>query len=232
MIVSNDLEHVKLKVETEYYECFITFNANNTGMVEYAHRERTLFSHSLKLGIAKRLFPVHSELGAFLLGYFYAAVNKHLVEPVQTFEEDVLESFELYFVHGQRPEFDRLIKLFILTEPDLEKQIHTPFRLVFVRTLIAKAPYIEADDPEYYSSERLSKLLSLVIKEHLPYGNTSFYDDNFHHPVQGALCYPLEEIFNVGVREKMAAYHNLRQWLIERQQNPADFGLDQWEKIV
>jgi hypothetical protein len=197
------------------------------------------FNHNLSLP-ALLVEHWYEPLYEYLEEYFWNEVNPN-IENRLVKESWELERHELEFVMGNRNEFERLMRLFLLTEPETALRQSGNYAAI-VKS--ASKPSQRDSDPEphlslgAYRSDRLLALTQLLFREHYPRGyyweyndgpsdrllwGYSFYAEEFDFPLAPILAAP--------AREKMAARAELCQWLTERGHNPADYGLI-WEKII
>jgi hypothetical protein len=192
------------------------------------------FSHELNLTKLAQTMPGNA-LRDYLEGYFWREVNPNLEHPLVKDQND-LEKYELEFVAGSQEEFERLINLFILTEPEDDMLNSGEDE---IRIICGSREHEDVDDPEPhltwgYRSERMDKLINLALKEHYPRGYRYEWSDGPADRLWGyslrvdELKYELN--YFPPAREKMAARAELRHWLTERGYNPSDYGLD-WEQV-
>jgi hypothetical protein len=237
--VGTDFIKVRIASVTSGYE--VSFKADGSGIINYTEYEYSeKFTHKLNIVEAQAKYPDERTLEKYVTQYFWEKLNHTLSDPLLRDYSD-LKTHELEFTIGNRAGFDHIMQLFILTEPDLDNASATK---VVVTT--AK-PHRGAKNGEkkqetqlvkwYYHSQRLEELVGLLMKMHCPVGFDYHYNDGAYDRKSGYnlsplhLEYDVAEILKVPAREKMAARQELSRWLIERGQNPADYGLD-WEKIV
>ena len=93
----------------------------------------------------------------------------HFNEHISPQMEDPLfdpsgEDCELHFETGSQDELERLMKLFILTEPDIEAHEDEEVRLY--AAMEGTEPHLESSD--CYHSERLEALTELALSENRP----------------------------------------------------------------
>jgi hypothetical protein len=209
-----------------------------------------LFTHKLNLAELEEQFRQPKDLHNYLSGYFWQEINPKLENPILDDDYYSLEIHELEFVNGNRENFDHLMQLFILTEPDLENNQNRRQEVVVKSgAKVEPSPYSSDEDRSKfkgephlqkewsYYTERLNKLVDLALQEHRPYGFHYEYNDNgsgrrsCYDLEPEELTYDPEEFYQVSARERMNAHHELSKWLISKGQNPTDFALDRWEKI-
>lgn len=210
------------------------------------------FKHKLDLEALEIQFKQPTNLGSYLTQYFWQEINPKLENPMLDDDYYSLEIHELESVNGSRENFDHLMRLFILTEPDLEND-QNRWQEVVVKSAAKvehhRPYYTDEDMSEFngkphlqkewsYYTERLNKLVDLALREHRPYGFHYEYNDNgsgrrsCYDLEPEELTYDLEEFYQVSARERMNARYELSKWLISKGQHPNDYALDGWEKIT
>jgi hypothetical protein len=226
-------EDITLRLKANGYKYLILFRPDQTGQVKNvngSHYKSEEFSHTLDLLELQSRFTKYESLRNYLLSYLWEEVNHLLNEPLFDYIYDIsgLEDHELEFTQGAREEFDHLVRLFLLTEPGLAQSEDE--ELIIRSATDRNRPYLERRWSYY--SDRLRRLVALALKEHRPFGYTFHYDDEGYSIAPHQLNYQFEEIFQATARERMQARHALREWLVARGQNPAEYGLESWEKIL
>lgn len=253
---------IALMINTFHAEYDLLFWPDYTGQITFDYGYKGNFSHNLDLfGLVKELGS-GKESEDFLSYYFWKEVNPGLdvpldknyqekppIElytepevnpnnldtlPVINLEEldddyEDLDAHELEFITGNRADFDYLLRLFILTEPGLAKATQ---KYVYIQSSTEKHQAGLGEWDSAYTSARLKDLIELALKEHQPYGYQFHYDDQSNVLVPQFIDYKLDEFIQMPAREKMNARRELRLWLIERNQEPAQFELENWEKIL
>jgi hypothetical protein len=226
---------VLIQVKSVEEDYPVLFRADGTGCFdvdEYYQSEE--FSHDLDLVALHNRFNNREELARYLEDYFWDKVNPTL-EGYLLKDYSELDGKELEFVSGKPEEFDRLMRFFLLTEPELDQHAGEQ---VMIRCALEEEKARLEKDWDYYASDRLMKLVELALKEHQPYGYTYEYNEQAGDRRSGysltpaSLIYELDEFLVASARERMNARRELREWLVARDQNPASFGLDNWEKIL
>lgn len=146
--------------------------------------------------------------------YFSEELNHLLDDPY--IEPGDLEDQEVYFVKGSEEELERLVQLFVLTEPDIEGSAGD---YVCIRTSTEdEGAYLDGDGDGYYS-ERLNRLVELALESHEPEGWTWEYNDGAVNQKSGydvtssSITYDIEEILELPARVRMAARRDLKLWL-------------------
>jgi hypothetical protein len=236
----------------------IRYESSGIGVIlsDYEWEEEA-FVHSLNLAKVREQHPDEADLEKVLVSHFWYNINDRLKNPFIRYEGEI-EGHSLEFIQGSAKEFHQLMHWFILTErgltPDIIKiKAASPEDGSFVSfeegapDTLWHYPILERNKEDEmqpacllksdYYSVRLDRLVDLALKGHTPYGyryanngeDCDCFSNYFVEPL--VIEYDIDEILNVPAREKMAARHELAQWLVERGQNPADYGLT-WEKIV
>ena len=118
------------------------------------------------------------------------------------------------------------MKLFILTEPDIEAHEDEDVRIYAAAD--GTDPHLESSD--CYHSERLEELAGIALSENRPVGWSFEYNDGAHNRRSGydefpeCLTWKMDEILGESsAREKMAARRELRKWLEARGHDLARF---------
>src|SRR5262249_17946092 len=114
---------VTIRVKDTWGGQKVTFLADKTGLIEFECDKPVHFSHNLDISGLTARFTNRNTIEEILSDYFWQEVNYWLDFPLDDEEfdrDDDLEGYELEFVKGSRGEFDRLITMFALTEPEIE----------------------------------------------------------------------------------------------------------------
>lgn len=129
----------------------------------------------------------------------------------------------MYFERGSQMELERWLRLFVLTEPDIEQHDAAEIRLYAATE--TDAPYLEEDG--CYSTPRLQALVELALEENYPVGWAYEYNDgpvaraSDYHLAPEALCWYIHELLGMAgtaaARERMAARRSVRQYVAQRQ---------------
>jgi hypothetical protein len=182
------------------------------------------FEHDLNLEEVRRNCNNDRDaINDFLRDHFNEHISPEMEDP---FFDPSGEDCELYFETGSKSELERLMRLFILTEPDIEACEDEQVRLY--AGMEVTEPHLECSDG--YFSERLEALTEIVLSENRPVGWTWEYNDGAYNRRSGydvfaeSLTWNIREIIEQApAREKMAARRDLRRWLEERGQDMARF---------
>ena len=94
----------------------------------------------------------------FLRDHFHEHISQQMEDP---FFDPSGEDCELYFETGSQGELERLMKLFILTEPDIEA--HEDEEVRVYAAMDGTDPHLESSD--CYHSERLEGLAEIALSE-------------------------------------------------------------------
>jgi hypothetical protein len=128
----------------------------------------------------------------------------------------------LYFETGSQDELERLIKLFILTEPEIESHDDKEVRLYAATE--DDDPYLE--DHACYWSKRLNQLTVIAVSENRPVGWNWEYNDGpidrrsgYSHCAESLTWLIGDLLEQAPAREKMAARRELRRYLEARGHN-------------
>jgi hypothetical protein len=230
-VTGEEIDQIELEVEGAR-TLTVVFRQDGTGCVEPEDYNYE-FTHDLDLVSLEYQFADYEQLEEYLALYFWDYVNPTFYNDRFLRDYAELERHELEFTLGNAEEFNRLMRLFLLTEPDLEKATRSE---VVIKT--ATPDTLALLSHQYsYGSERLDRLVQLAFKEHQPTGYFFEYNDNGYGrfscydrlPID--LTYELEEFLQASAREKMSARAKLREWLVARGQDLAQYGLEDWEKV-
>jgi hypothetical protein len=211
--VSSQIPHLATPIYVGSDDLRVFFRADGVGVI----KEDTwyeFFEHDLDLEEVRRDCEDDEDaISEFLRGHFDEQISQQMEDP---FFDPSGEGCELYFETGSRVELERLMKLFILTEPDIEAHEEEDVRLYAAAD--GTDPYLESSD--CYHSERLEGLTEIAISVNRPVGWTFEYNDGAHNRRSGydefpeSLTWNIDEVLEESsAREKMAARRELRKWL-------------------
>jgi hypothetical protein len=221
--VTSKVAHRMTKVTYDSDDIYVVFRADSIGVInEDSWYE--FFEHGLDLGEVEREFRNDNDaINNYLHDYFINEVSEHIEDPFINPSE---EGCELYFETGSREELDRLMRLFLLTEPDIESHEDKDVRLY--SAVEDDAPYLESY--QCYSSRRLTELTEVALSEHHPVGWSWEYNDGAYNRRSGydrqahCLTWNIGEILEQSsAREKMVARRELRLYLEARGYEMAGF---------
>jgi len=221
--VSSKIPHLAATVTFGFESLHIVFRADGIGVIiEDSWYE--FFEHELDPEQVRR-DREHDEdaINDHLQDHFHEQISPQMEDP---FFDPSGEDCELYFEMGSQDELERLMKLFILTEPDIESHEDEGIRLY--AAMDGTDPYLE--DGDCYRSERLDKLTEIALSENRPVGWSFEYNDGAVNRRSGyseqaeCLTWEIGEILEESsAREKMAARHELRKYLEARGLDPTRF---------
>src|SRR5215475_2294637 len=201
----------------------VVFRADGIGIIK-EDSWYEFFEHELELEEVKRNCENDRDaINDFLQEHFNEHNGPQMEDP---FFDPSGEDCELYFETGSKDELERLMKLFILTEPNIEAHEDEEVRLY--AAIEDTEPHLERSD--CYFSERLAALAEIALSENRPVGWTWEYNDGAYNRRSGYDKFAESLTWNIGeiieqapAREKMAARRDLRKWLEERGQDMARF---------
>jgi hypothetical protein len=221
--VGGHITHLSTDIHFESETFHVVFRGDGVGVIkEDSHYE--FFEHDLDLEEVRRdCGDDRNAINDLLWEYFHQEVSGQMEDP---FFDPSYDDCDLFFERGSRGELNRLMKLFILTEPGIEGYEDSEVRLYAATD--GFDPYLEEDVS--YHSERLKELTEIAVSENRPVGWTWQYNDGPVNRQSGYYESPEAISWNVGeileytpAREKMAARRELRMWLRERGIDPARF---------
>lgn len=190
----------------------IVFGPEGLGYIEDGDTQ--LFTHTLDIAKLREEAADEDGIEETLAEYFRDELNDTLDDPYISSEE--LEDQDVHFLSGSEDELERLVRLFVLTEPDVEKSAGED---VCIRTATEdESACLDGDGNGYYS-DRLNSLVELALESNEPEGWSWEYNDGAANQKSGySLCsssitYDIEEILELPARVRMAARRDLKQWL-------------------
>jgi hypothetical protein len=147
----------------------VVYRADGIGVIkEDLYYE--FFEHDLDLGEVNRSCKGNEDaIDNLLQDHFFDCICPQMEDP---FFDPSGEDCELYFETGSRAELERLMKLFILTEPDIEAHDDEEVRLY--AAMDEAEPHLDSSDS--YHSERLEGLTQIALSENRPVGWTWEYN--------------------------------------------------------
>ncbi len=214
--VSSQIPHLAATGAFGLESLHIIFRADGVGVIiEDSWYE--FFEHELDLEQVRRDCEEDEDaIGDHLRDHFHEQISLQMEDP---FFDPSGEGCELHFEMGSHSELERLMKLFILTEPDIEAHDDEEVRLYAAAD--GTDPYLE--DSDCYHSERLEGLAESALSENRPVGWSFEYNDGAYNRRSGyseqaeCLTWKIGEILEESsAREKMAARRELRKWLEAR----------------
>jgi hypothetical protein len=221
--VGDHVTHLATDIHFDSDTIHVVFRGDGVGVIkDDSHYE--FFEHDLDPEEIRRdCRDDRDAINDVLWDYFHEEVSRQMEDP---FFDPSYDDCELFFEPGSRKELDRLMKLFILTEPDIEGYEDLEVRLYAATD--GFDPSLEDDIS--YCSKRLKELTKIAVSENRPSGWTWEYNDGPVNRQSGyyespeAISWSIGEILEyTPAREKMAARRELRIWLQERGLDPAQF---------
>jgi hypothetical protein len=214
--VSRFIPHLSTSVTFDAAVINVIFRADSIGIIK-EESWYEFFEHDLDLGQVRRDCRNGLEMiNDYLHDYFRSETARLMEDP---FFDPATEGHELYFERGSREELDRLMRLFILTEPWIEK--HVDDRVCLFAELEGNKPYLEENHA--YCSKRLKQLTRIALSENRPMGWTYQYNDGAHFRRSGYDQHPMNLTWEIGevleqvsARKKMAARRELQAYLKAR----------------
>ncbi len=221
--VSSRIPHLTTTVSFDFESIHVVFRADGIGIIK-EDSWYEFFEHDLDLEKIRQESEGDKEtINDRLHDYFHDVVGPQMEDP---FFDPASEDCELYFETGSEAELERLMKLFILTEPGIEAHDDEEVRLY--AAVDGADPYLENDD--CYCSERLNGLAAVALAENRPVGWTWQYNDGACNRRSGynecaeCLAWNIGEVLEESsARERMAARRELRNYLIARGHDLAQF---------
>jgi hypothetical protein len=199
------------------FESFhVIFRADGIGVIK-EDSWYEFFEHSLDLEEVRCDYENDRDaIEDFLRAYFDEHIGPQMEDP---FFDPSGEDCELYFETGSQDELERLMKLFILTEPEIEACEDEEVRLYAAKE--DTDPHLDRSDG--YFSERLEALADIALSENRPVGWTWEYNDGAYNRRSGYDVFAECLTWNIGeileqapTRDKMAARRDIRKWLEAR----------------
>jgi hypothetical protein len=221
--VSRQIPHLAATIGfgSEGFE--VVFRADGIGVIK-EDSWYEFFEHDLNPEEVRRECEDDRDaLTDFLQEHFNEHIGPHLEDP---FFDPSGEDCGLYFETGSKHELERLMRLFILTESDIEACEDEEVRLF--AALEGTDPHLDRSDGYY--SDRLGALAEIALSESRPVGWTWEYNDGAYNRRSGYDMFAECLTWNIGevieqapAREKMSARRALRKWLEARGHDMARF---------
>jgi hypothetical protein len=231
--VSCLIPHLATTVDFGSESLHIVFRADGIGVIK-EDSWYEFFEHDLNPEEVRRACEDDVDaINDFLQDHFNEQIGPQMEDP---FFDPSGEDCELYFETGSKEELERLMRLFILTEPDIEAHEDEEVRLY--AAMEETEPRLESSD--CYHSERLEALAEIALSENRPVGWTWEYNDGAYNRRSGYDEFAESLTWNIGeiieqapAREKMAARRDLRKWLEARGHDMAWFdALAEGKRVV
>ena len=222
-LVSSRIPHLATTVTFDFESIYVVFRADGIGIIK-EDSWYEFFEHELDLEEVRRESEGDEDaISDSLQDHFHEQIGPQMEDP---FFDSSSEDCALYFEIGSETELERLMKLFILTEPGIEAQEDEEVRLYAA---------MEGTDPclgdeDCYCSERLNQLAEIALSENRPVGWSFEYNDGAVNRRSGyseqaeCLTWNIGEILEESsARERMAARRELRKYLEARGRDLARF---------
>ena len=222
-LVSSRIPHLATTVTFDFESIYVVFRADGIGIIK-EDSWYEFFEHELDLEEVRHECEDDEEtISDYLQDHFHEQVGPQMEDP---FFDSSSEDCALYFETGSEEELERLMKLFILTEPGIESQQDEEVRLY--AAMEGTDPCLE--DENCYCSERLNQLAEIASSENRPIGWSFEYNDGAVNRRSGyseqaeCLTWNIGEILEESsARERMAARRELRKYLEARGRDLAQF---------
>jgi hypothetical protein len=217
-LVTGDVPYLTTTVTYRSGDIFVVFREDGIGITRQGV-DYDFFRHDLDLEELKQECQNdEDQISEALCSAFLEDIRSEMEDPFFDPEE---EHCALYFTSGSDDELDRLMTLFILTEPGIESHEEENVRLY--AALEDADPYLAEGDYEGYHSKRLAALAEVALSENRPVGWEWEYNDGAYDRKSGytqcaeVLTYNISEILEQSSsREKMAARRELGKYLEAR----------------
>jgi hypothetical protein len=221
--VSSRIPYLTTTITIDYESLQVVFRADGIGIIK-EDSWYEFFEHDLDPKYVKREYKGDEDaINDFLQDHFHEQIGPQMEDP---FFNPSGEGCELFFERGSQDELERLMKLFIMTEPGIETREDDEVRLYAATD--ETDPYLESND--CYHSERLDELTQIALSENRPVGWSFEYNDGASNRRSGydeqaeCLTWDIGEIMeDTSAREKMAARRELRKWLEAHGLDPERF---------
>lgn len=172
------------------------------------------FEHNLDLAALDGLSA--AERQEKIVDHFFSVVNPE-------FEDRVIRSYdelgengaadgEIEFIAGSEEEFARLIRLFVVTDPELDVETGAE---VTIQTEFDSDDAGLPEDPTFYT-QRFERLLDIALEIHRPFGGEYQYNDGAYDrqsgysPTPGMLSYQIDP---PSAHERLEAIAALAAWI-------------------
>lgn len=217
-LVTGDVPYLTTTVTYRSGDIFVVFREDGIGITRQG-TDYDFFRHDLDLEELKQECQNdEDQISEALCSAFLEDIRSEMEDPFFDPEE---EHCALHFTSGSDDELDRLMRLFILTEPGIESHEEENVRLY--AALEDADPYLAEGDYEGYHSKRLAALAEVALSENRPVGWEWEYNDGAYDRKSGytqcaeVLTYNISEILEQSSsREKMAARRELGKYLEAR----------------
>jgi hypothetical protein len=224
-LVTRDVPYLTTTVAYGSCDIFVVFREDGIGVTRQ-DSDYDFFRHDLDLEeVRQECQNDEEQISEALCSAFLEDIRSEMEDPFFDPED---ERCALYFTSGSNGELDRLMRLFILTEPGIE--LHEEENVRLYAALEDADPYLAEDDYEGYHSKRLVALAEVALSENRPVGWEWEYNDGAYDRKSGytqcaeVLTYNISEILEQSSsREKMVARRELGKYLEARGYGLASF---------
>jgi hypothetical protein len=222
-LVTSRTDFLETKISQNYDALQVIFRADGFGIIK-EDSWFEFFDHELNLDEVRQECEGDADaIDDHLSDYFFNEVSETLEDPF--FDPDGADC-AVEFDCGSEEELERLMKLFILTEPGIEACDGEEARLY--AALDDEEPYLDSDG--CYWTPRLEALTDVALAENRPVGWTWEYNDGANNRRSGYSQSPECFTWQIGdvleeasARERMAARRELRLYLEKRGHTLAEF---------
>jgi hypothetical protein len=214
--VNANIPHMTTTCEYSFASVYVVFRSDGIGVIKEGPSYE-FFEHTLDLvEVILECVNNQNARSKRLRDYFRDSISLFMED---LFFDPAAEDNELHFEKGSQEELDCLMKLFILTEPGIDK--HTEEEVCLYAGMEDRGPYLETRDA--YCSRRLKNLVMIALKENRPVGWVYESNDGPSHRRSGYDQYPAIVTWKIGevieqtsAREKMEARRELSEYLKAR----------------
>jgi hypothetical protein len=222
-LVTSQTDFLETKISQNYDALQVIFRADGLGIIK-EDSWFEFFDHNLNLDEVRQECEGDADaIDDHLSQYFFDEVSEMLEDPF--FDPDGSDC-PIEFDCGSEEELERLMKLFILTEPAIETRDGEEVRLY--AALEDEEPYLDSEG--CYCTQRLEALTEIALAENRPVGWTWEYNDGAYNRRSGYSQSPECFTWQIGdvleeasARERMAARRELRLYLEKRGHTLAEF---------
>jgi len=222
-LITSQTKFIETKISQNFDDLQVIFRADGIGIIK-EDSWFEFFDHELDLDEVRRECEGDADaLDDQLSDYFFNEVSETLEDPF--FDPDGADC-PIEFDRGSEDELERLMKLFILTEPGIEACEGEDVRLY--AALDEEEPYLDSEG--HYCTRRLEALTEIALAENRPVGWTWEYNDGACNRRSGYSQSPESLTWQIGdvleeapARERMAARRELRLYLEKRGHTLAEF---------
>jgi hypothetical protein len=224
-LVTGKVPYLTTTVAYGSCDIFVVFREDGIGVTRQGS-DYDFFRHDLDLeDVRRECQNDEDQISEALCSAFLEDIRSEMEDPFFDPED---ERCALHFTSGSNDELDRLMRLFILTEPGIESQDEENVRLY--AAFEDADPHLAEGDYEGYHSKRLVALAEVALSENCPVGWEWEYNDGAYDRKSGytqcaeVLTYNISEILEQSSsREKMAARRELGKYLGSRGHDLASF---------